>query len=120
MISEYDEQVAIFKWAMVKSKEYPELKLLNGSLNGVRLSIGAAMKAKAAGMRKGYPDLFLPVPKRNAHGLFVELKQSGKTPSAVSEDQHVWLYLLNKQGYHACVAFGYHEAIDILSWYMGG
>lgn len=49
MSSEHDEQTAVFQWAMIKSNRYPELELLQGSLNGVRLPVGLAVKAKKAG-----------------------------------------------------------------------
>jgi len=46
--SEYQEQCAIFDFVqiMITTGQYPELRLLNGSLNGVKLSIGQAVKAK--------------------------------------------------------------------------
>lgn len=48
-LSEHQEQCIIFEWAKIMSSQYPELKLLNASLNGVRLSIGQATKAKRSG-----------------------------------------------------------------------
>lgn len=55
--------------------KYPELWLLNGSLNGVRLSIGQAVKAKRCGEKRGFPDIFLPVARKGFHGLAIELKK---------------------------------------------
>ena len=87
---EYDIQCNIFLWAQLLAiREYPELELLNASLNGVRLTIGQAKKVKKSGMRKGYPDLFLPVARGGYHGLYVELKR--KKGGKVSDAQMWWL-----------------------------
>ena len=59
--TEYEEQAAIFRLAQLYIHKYPSLRWLNGSLNGVRLTIGNAMKCKRIGMKKGFPDLNLPV-----------------------------------------------------------
>jgi hypothetical protein len=55
--SEYDEQVAVFEWALLNENRFPELKLMTGSLNGVRLTIGQAVKAKKTGLKPGFPDI---------------------------------------------------------------
>ena len=74
-LHEWREQEKVFKWASMYDHEYPELKLLNGSLNGVRLTPGQASKAKRTGLVKGFPDINLPVPRGVFHGLFIELKR---------------------------------------------
>jgi len=114
--SEFDEQVSIFEWAEVKQAEIPELQLLNSSLNGVRLSIGAAMKAKRAGMKAGFPDIFLPVARNGFHGLFIELKKIGGQKASV--DQHIWLGWLTDQGYDCYVCYGAGPAIFTITSYL--
>lgn len=60
---EYEEQKKIFQWARLCERQYPMLKFLNSSQNGVRITnIREATRAKASGMKKGYPDIFLPYP----------------------------------------------------------
>ena len=72
---EFNIQKQIFEWANMSIRKYPELKLLNASLNGVKLtSKVAGARAKQSGMKKGFPDLFLPVARKGHHGLFIELK----------------------------------------------
>ena len=46
--SEHDQQCSIFRWADLMLWKFPELKWLRGSMNGVRLTIGQAVKAKKA------------------------------------------------------------------------
>lgn len=115
---EYEDQVAIFKWARHYQRKYPELHLLNGSLNGVRLTIGQAVKAKKAGMKKGFPDISLPVPKSRYHGLYIELKK--EKGGRVSPDQKEKLELLRIFGNFACVCEGRFAAIDVIKKYLAG
>lgn len=95
--SEYVEQVAIFKKAQLYACKYPELRWLNGSLNGVRLTIGQAVKCKKIGMKKGFPDINLPVKRGKYPGLYIELKRikSGR----IEPEQREWRDFLLSQGY---------------------
>ena len=124
-LSEYQEQVKVFEWAEIAVSEFPELEMLTGSLNGVRLSIGAAVKAKKAGLKRGYPDIGLDVrrssrlePLRQFGGLRIELKKenSGK----LSIDQVWWLNKLRDQGYLAVVCHGAAKAIPTITSYLEG
>ena len=125
---EADDQAALFRWADMKVQigEYRELALLNGSLNGVRLNIGQAVKAKKQGMKKGFPDLFLPVPRGKYHGLFIELKikpyrnHKGKMVyPKVSKEQKWWLEGLEYHGYHAAICYGFDAAVEEILSYLG-
>ena len=113
--SEHHVQVQLFQWAELQSGKYPELQLLNGSLNGVRLHIGQAVKAKRAGMKRGYPDMFLPVRRGEYAGLFIELKVEKNKPSPEQKD---WISALRGQGFKAEVCWGFNEARDIILNYV--
>ncbi len=113
--NEHKAQAQLIKMADKASVKYPELALLNGSLNGVRLTIGQAKKAKASGMRRGYPDLFLPVGRKGYFGLFIELKV-GK--NRTTPDQKGWLKALKEQGYYCSVCYGTLEAWDEIINYL--
>jgi hypothetical protein len=114
--SEYQEQAKIFKWAALNEKIWPALRLLNASLNGVRLTIGQAKKAKAAGMKKGFPDLFLPVPRGIYHGLFIELKRVGGPKP--TKYQRQWLEDLVSEGYDCYCCRGSDAAIATIKSYL--
>ena len=116
-LTEYEHQLKVFAWCDIKSIQYPELKLINASLSGVRLSIGQAKKAKRAGMVKGFPDIFLPVPKGLYHGLFIELKRL-KPRGYPSPDQDWWLKKLAKQGYACSCCRGHDAAIGVIIDYL--
>jgi len=116
-MSEEWHQIQIFKFARANQIKYPELQLLNGSLNGVKLSIGQATKAKRQGMRKGYPDIFLPVSSGCWHGLFIELKK--ESGGRTSKEQKIWLEKLLCNGYYSVVCCGWKNAIETIKIYLG-
>ena len=111
------EQELIFKWRDENKIKYPELALLHSSGNGLRLTPGQAVKTKKQGLTKGVPDIMLPVPKNNYHGLFIELKRikGGK----VSPEQKIVIAALENQGYKAIVCHGHQEAIETIKKYLG-
>ena len=113
---EFIEQEKVFQWAAVAKGKYPCLSLLQGSLNGIRLPIGAAVKAKRAGLKKGFPDISLPVPRNGAHGLFIELKK--EKGGTVSPEQKIILAALNEAGNLAVVCRGAEEAITAIKLYL--
>ena len=51
-------------------------------------------------MQKGYPDLFLAVPRGGYHGLYVELKSNR---GRLTDEQEMMLALLAEQGYKTAV-----------------
>lgn len=113
---EFHEQAALFRMAARAACVYPELDLLNGSLNGVRLTIGQARKAKAAGMQKGYPDVQLPVARHGYHSMYIEMKHGKNRPEP---EQKAWLRRLKEEGHYVTVAYSALEAWDEIMWYLG-
>ncbi len=100
-------------------RKEPRLRLLNASLNGMRASsIHQAVAAKKSGMKKGYPDLFLPVPTGVWPGLFIELKRKDGKASDVSKEQRQWIDDLREQGYHAVVCYGWESAAQVIAEYL--
>ena len=114
-MSEYSEQVSIFRWANQYAHIDSRLLLLHASLNGVKLSQGAARKAKQAGMVAGVPDIFLPVACGGYHGLYIELKVGKNT---ATKAQLEFMALVKKQGYLCRVCYGADEAINTIVDYL--
>ena len=113
------EQEALFRWATTMETKEPRLRLLNASLNGVRLAVHQAVMAKKGGMKKGYPDVFLPVAAMGYHGLFIEMKRKDGRASDVKKEQRAWLRDLEVQGYRGLVCFGWEEAAEAIARYLG-
>jgi hypothetical protein len=114
-MSEYTEQVALFEWAAWNESRLPELALLYSTLNGVRTSIGTARKAKAAGNKRGVPDIHLPVARLGKHGLWIELKVQG---GRVSPEQKWWHEHLREQGHCVEVCYGWQAAVAEIAAYL--
>jgi hypothetical protein len=113
--TEHEEQVRVIKWC--DAQRDPRASLIYSHLNGLRAPLGAVVKAKAAGGRKGIPDLFLPVPSQGYHGLYVEMKRLklGK----ISPEQKEWIARLGAMGYRVEVCKGHEVAIAIIQDYLG-
>lgn len=116
---ERSEQESLFQWAAFHAAKDARLNLLNASLNGVRLSAHQAVLAKRSGMKRGYPDIFLPVPATGWSGLFIELKRVGGVPSDVKPEQAWWLAALRDQGYCTRVCYGWQHAAQDIMAYLG-
>lgn len=114
--TESQEQVTLFAWAKLKEQEIPELALMVHIGNGGLRNKVVASKMKKEGVKPGFPDIFLPVPRKGHHGLLVELKRV--KGGQVSVEQKKWLEALNSQGYLAVVAKGYEEAKKVILEYL--
>ncbi len=69
---------------------------------------------KRAGMRKGFPDLFIPIAKHGKYGLFIEMKYGNNRPTP---DQNRWIKLLSGNGYAVAVCYGFDDAKKIIDGY---
>lgn len=117
---EYQEQKQLFAWTRQPSirGRWPELKLLHHIKNEDRQATAAVIAIdKAAGVKKGVPDLCLPVARGGWHGLYIEMKAPGGRPT---QEQLWWLEELMKQGYYAAICCGWEAATMTLSDYLGG
>lgn len=65
--------------------------------NGGKRGKVEAIHFKAEGVKAGVPDICLPVPRGEWHGLYIELKR--REGGRVSPEQTKWLEDLMRQGY---------------------
>lgn len=114
--SEDGEQLALFQWIALNSSAHPELKWLHHSPNGGSRNKREGAKFKAMGVKRGFPDLVLLLPRRQYAGLLIELKKV--KGGVVSSEQQDWLDHLNKLGYYATICKGWLEAVSCLQWYL--
>ena len=115
-MSEHDEQVALFQFARVFAGRVPELELLFAIPNGEFRHKATAARLRAAGVKAGVPDIFLPVVRNGKAGLFIELKIGTNRTSAF---QNWWLSALHAQGYACHVCYGWVEAAITIVRYLG-
>jgi len=122
-MSETQQQKALIKWFRLN---YPELEMLLFSIpNGANFSsasnkqrYGQVNKLKAEGMKKGVPDLMLAFPCNGFAGLFLEMKDEGKTLCSLSKEQAAYIETLNAVGYCAVWCAGFDVAKAAIVAYL--
>lgn len=96
---------------------------LFANMNGTMIAGNAAQRAryinamKRRGMRPGVSDLTIAIPRGRYHGMYLELKRDSKSP--VSTEQEKFLADMRRNGYHAEVAKGFNQAIEMIANYIG-
>jgi hypothetical protein len=117
---EVDEQAAVFQHAALRARTDPRWAMLFAIPNGkAASSIREAVNAKRTGLKRGVPDMFLPIPIGEWHGLFVELKRANGVKSDLKPEQAEWLQRLQDAGYQTAVAFGWKAAVAEIAGYLG-
>lgn len=116
--TEHSEQVALVEWwsMYARWKSLPASLLMAIPNGGARNAITGAM-LKAEGVRAGVPDLFLAVPTKSAHGLWIEMKR--QKGGVVSDEQKAAMAALEDQGFFCVVCNGFQEARRAISDYLG-
>lgn len=111
---EHRIQCAIVKWFYYA---YPAYRggCLFAVPNGGHRNIQTARSLKAEGVTSGVSDLLLLVPKREYHGLCVEVK----TPiGRQSDNQKNWQRIIEAQGYKYCIVRSLDEFVELVRWYL--
>ena len=114
---EHAAQVAVAKWAALACGSMPELRLLFAIPNGGARDVITGARLKAEGVRRGVPDLFLPVSRHDCHGLFIEMKSA---KGVLSTEQKAWAFALHYEGYRVEVCRSAQAAIDTITEYLRG
>lgn len=115
--SEHEEQSTVIRYCDIK--KIPVFAIPNAnalSSQNKQMAIRNMAKMKREGLRKGIPDLFIPVAKDNYHGLFIEMKRI--KGSTTSKEQKDWIEKLNNNGYKAIVCKGSKVAIEEIEKYF--
>jgi hypothetical protein len=119
--TEHSHQVALFIWASVAKEWLPQIDMMFAIPNGGERNKAVASRLKAEGVKPGVPDIFLPVARHGAAGLFIELKRIksvDKTKGVVSTAQTEWQTKLRGSGYWCATSYGWLEAKTLLLWYL--
>lgn len=115
-LTEHEEQKALIKTCKARQGKYPELALLFAVPNGGHRNKIVAAKLKAEGVKAGVPDLMLPVPRGQYHGLFIEMKRV--EGSTTQKSQKAMIEALQKQGYMAEICKGADAAWRVIERYL--
>ena len=115
-MTEQQHQIYVIRWSQQPTirEKYPELAMLFHIANERSDKVQASI-LKKMGVKKGVPDLCLPVPSGKYHGLFIEMKTDTGRASA---EQLWWISHLEANGYAAAVCYGWNRAVEVLEWYL--
>ena len=108
-MSEADEQITVVEYCELLG--IPVYHIPN---EGKR-SVYAGANLKRQGLRRGVPDLCIPVARGKYHSLYIEMKtKDGKATQAQAD----WIHLLRGQGMCAFVCYGADDAMTLIDEYM--
>lgn len=111
------EQVALMQWSLRNRQQIPALGLLFHVPNGGHRHPTQGALMKLLGVKRGVPDLCLPVPAAGHHGLWIEMKPLAG--GVVSDDQKRWHASLTANGYRVEVCRGFLAAKEAILGYLG-
>lgn len=108
---EHNLQVQCVHWFKL---QYPKL-LIASSLNGARRTVRSGARLRAAGMLKGFPDLFVCEPRGLYHGMFIEMKSA---KGRLEKEQKVTMELLRERNYFVILCKSFETFVMKVKWYM--
>lgn len=112
--SELSFQGTCYQWAY---NTYKEVRgLLHAIPNGGKRTIVEAAQFKASGLLAGVCDMFLPVSRRGAHGLYIEMKLPGQK---LRVEQTEFCLKVSKEGYICYRIDNLIEYKQLIEWYLG-
>jgi hypothetical protein len=121
---EKHDQANLYSWCLAQSGRWPELGMIyaipnaGGFTGGFKKNRGRVMQMLRQGVRKGVPDLCLPVARGGFHALYLEMKREGEEQP--TEDQLLWHKALRAQGNCVIVAVGFVAGCAALTDYLKG
>lgn len=115
--SEHAHQCALFCWAALpeQRERWPELELMFAIPNGGERNFKVASQLKAEGVKAGVLDIFLPVARSGAHGLFIEMKKRPNKPTA---EQLMFAQKVHVQLYKVALCYTWLEAVTAIETYL--
>lgn len=115
--TEEREQARLIKWTHIPAVRAiaPDLAFLFHVPNGGRRDGLTGSQMTALGVKRGVPDLWLPIPSISANGLIIEMKSAiGRT----SPDQVRWMDRLTIAGWYCIISRSAEEGREALIAYL--
>ena len=117
-MSESEQQQMVVSWFRMQYPKEIIFAIPNGSMLGGQNRFKLATKYRKEGLLPGVSDLFIACPKGVYHGMFIEMKDKGKTYSSVSNEQKFFLESAISKGYLCGWAPGFDSAKEKIEDYM--
>lgn len=129
--SEDSEQTAVFAWIRQQINEGREgyallewaFAIPNGGSRGSSKAHAMAVggRLKATGVKAGVSDIFIPIPRHNLCGLFIEMKKApefGGRVGDASPKQIEFGEAMMSAGYGFVICCGWREAVAVIEQWM--
>ena len=120
--TEHSHQAAFFCWLQNNKHLQPGFEFAYAVPNGGKRNKREAMNLVKCGVRRGVPDVVVPIPCGQYHGLYIEFKKPSLERSmkgtVTDEDQIKYRDYLISSNYGYFVAFSYLQAIDATINYL--
>tara|TARA_R110000868_G_scaffold284777_1_gene545227 strand:+ start:368 stop:751 length:384 start_codon:yes stop_codon:yes gene_type:complete len=107
--------IAFFDYCRAMSHVHRGYSLAFHIPNESKSSIQRRMTMKRAGVKKGIPDICIPIPNDKFASLYIEMKIK---PNKPSPEQMQVIRELNQAGNYACLCWSADEAIEMLTKYL--
>jgi hypothetical protein len=109
------EMFAFFDACKLLSHVHPAYALAWHVPNERKASIKRRVSMARAGVKKGVPDITVPVPNKRYAGLYIEMKVK---PNRPSPEQLELIEALKRAGNYALVCYSAEEALKVLQNYI--
>ena len=114
--TEHQIQAAYFELLERHANQAPILQYIYAIPNGGLRDVKVAVKLKREGVKRGVPDVSIPIPRDNYHGAYIEFK----TPTgALSKDQERVIDFLRGRGYWVQICRSVEAGWDFTVDYLG-
>lgn len=116
------EQIAVVAFCRAFEKQYPALRWVHASLNGIATTPGQKARAMRAGGVRGIWDLFVPIRGGHIHpwgdraGLYIEMKSA---TGQLTREQKDFQALVESQNYRCIVCRDWLHAARAIVDYLG-
>ena len=115
--TEHQEQGRLFKWAQDNEWKWGgALRVMFAIPNGGLRDERNAINLKREGVRRGVPDVCLPVARGGFHALYIEMKRT--KGGSVSDSQRDWHLWLADEGNLVAVCYGVDQAKQVITEYL--
>ena len=114
-ITESGEQQAVIEWCRMNMGRYPMLKNIYHAANEGKRNPATGKRMVSEGLKKGVPDLCLPVPRGSYGALYIDMKIKPNKPTQAQEE---CIRDFRSAGNLVCVCYSAEEAIKIIERYL--
>lgn len=111
-----DHEHKIQRTLIELARPIPGCEWLHAIPNGGKRNLRVARKLKLEGVKSGVLDLFLPVPCRGYHGMYIEVKHGY---NKLTQNQKDFNKYAEKNGYYCVTVYSAQAGIDAILWYLG-